>query len=346
MAAVRGDDAVLALLGEMTGGGGNPDMQTPQQQPSDLTPTPTAASDPRGGELARLVSVHVPSPPTNPRVEIVRHRCHERFKGRFYETFRGCAGGGTGGAGARAAAAFPPGPARRAVDAVWTSMPSHSVWERYQFALKTVEAECVRELRGDSRTPAWCRGSRDAVAKQLLNPTAGQILRWTREDVTWEPLLPVTSVAQNLDNAECRKIDERYRKEAREALEGEVGFQFRRTFKRMIGGATSRGPGGGESERKRRGDASLSLDELYDEFKSLEESQSQDVDDSQEADTSKKSRKKSKKRQKEKDRSIPAHVDRAEKEEYVLRAVFDSITATIGRSGGHLSVLERWRQHR
>ena len=42
------------------------------------------------------------------------------------------------------------------------------------------------------------------------------------------------------------------------------------------------------AERKRRGDASLSLDELYDEFKSLEESKGLDTDDSPEAETCKK----------------------------------------------------------
>ncbi|EJK60791.1 hypothetical protein THAOC_18797, partial [Thalassiosira oceanica] len=321
MAAVRGDDAVLALLGEMTGGAGGGAHDISSETPQNRTPSPTTDGL-RGEELARLVAVHGPSPPTNPRVEIIRHRCHERFKGKFYELFRGCAGG-TGAGGAKAA--VPPGPARRAVDAVWSSMPSHSVWERYQFALKTVEAECVRELRGLSRepTPSWCIGSREAVAEQLLNPTAGQIVRWTRENVVWEPLLPVTSVVQNLDDAECRRIDERYRKEAREAMEGEVGFQFRRTFKRMIGGST-RGPSSGESERKKRGDATLSLDELYDEFKSLEETKGRDLDDNLEVDTCKKSKKKSKKRQKEKAKSIPAHVDRDEKEEYVFRTIFES----------------------
>ena len=317
MAAVRGDDAVLALLGEMTGRGGAQEIsnETPQKQ-SDQTLSP---KDPHGEELSRLVSVHCPSPPTNPRVEIIRHRCHEKFKGKFYELFRGCAGGG-GAGGAKDFA--PPGPARRAVDAVWSSMPSHSVWERYQFALKTVEAEFVRELRGVSRqpTPAWCQGSRDDVAEQLLNPTAGQILRWTRENVVWEPLLPVTSVARNLDDAECRRIDERYRQEARLALEGEVKFQVRRTFKRMIGGSTWV-PSSGESERKKRGDATLSLDELYGEFMSLEESKGRD--NSLEAETCTKI-KKTNKSQKGKAKSIPAHVDRDEKEEYVLRTILES----------------------
>jgi hypothetical protein len=130
MTSVRGDDDVLAILDEMSGGIGGDDITTPRPQP---TPSSIASF---------LIGV-------NPHVEVVRHRCHEKFKSGFYDLFRSCCVSRT--TSAMSTNTTTTGKKLMTIDdtvymtmaQVWSAIPPHSIWERYQFGLKTLEAECI-----------------------------------------------------------------------------------------------------------------------------------------------------------------------------------------------------------
>ena len=91
---IRGDDDVLALLDEMTGGGegGVSASNLPETSAAVDTTAQTHHNNNTNNNKAfeSLISAYKLSPPTNIHVEIIRHRAHEKFKSNFYELFRNC----------------------------------------------------------------------------------------------------------------------------------------------------------------------------------------------------------------------------------------------------------------
>ncbi|KAL7553508.1 hypothetical protein ACHAWF_016814 [Thalassiosira exigua] len=368
---VRGDGDVLALLDEMAagstasgdgggGGGGPPSPSSPLARSSlpppnddDRSTTATAAT---AAAIATLRSALSLCPPSDPGVEVLRRRCHERFKAEFYEAFRdgapppggygarkGAAGGsgrdGDGGdAGGAAVAA--------AVRTLWRSIPPHGIWERYQFSLKVLEAECVREAQEEAArdggcAPPWRRsGSAGAPlsgaewADRLARDSALREVRaWTakgREAGTvWEPLMPVSSVSslsRDHQSEALRRIERRYRGESFELLREEVEFGFRRAFRRARGGEG----GGRKGSDGSKGELMRSIDELRDSLREAEVSVGPDgLEEEGNQSASSKGEKRKKKKKKEKKKSNRDSHDGApsneeEEDERVSKHLFSS----------------------
>eukprot|EP00804_Cyclotella_cryptica_P008326 CCRYP_020278-RA/>CCRYP_020278-RA protein AED:0.45 eAED:0.45 QI:0/-1/0/1/-1/1/1/0/85 len=73
--AIRGDDDINALLNNEFGVGesyGVGDFQPSVDEGDNLSGT--------GGPIETFMSAFALCPPTNPAVEIIRHRCHESSK--------------------------------------------------------------------------------------------------------------------------------------------------------------------------------------------------------------------------------------------------------------------------
>ena len=178
-------------------------------------------------------------------------------------------------------------------------MPAHNVWERYQFSLKQLEADCVREVRGNEDGSSSISRCADDDLEQLLTPSVSQIYAWIVQGrsrgTLWEPLIPVSDIC----DGESSEINTRFRRDSRGLLEEELQFQFRRSFKRCLGGAVKKG---------KRILPSLSLDEMYSTITSYTEN----AEDSSDV----KSKKKMKKRQRQ--------VNDDTKEQFVLQHLMES----------------------
>lgn len=260
---IRGDEDMFALLEEMGGGGGD----ASSTKDSLVDNTINNFTMPRTLEQAFQLS-----PPSNPEVEIIRHRNHEKFKSDFYDLFRNCVPSSV----AVAAAATPSKASstkhqetpnakrnqciRSVLQPVWRQMPAHSVWERLQFSLKTLEAGCVRDNQQTmGQKPPWCCiENEEQLINQLLSPSVQQIHSWIlhgkQRGIVWEPLLPVPAISSQDMNDQT---NQGYRRSTFSLLEEEVKFQFIRSFKKCIGG------GGRE--------ALPSVDKVYSTLKSLPE---------------------------------------------------------------------------
>lgn len=228
MTSVRGDDDVLAILDEMSGNivdrgdDDNADLRR-QSMPSSLS----------------SFSMGV----VNPQVEVVRHRCHEKFKSGFYDLFRSCCVSRT----TTQVMSTTIEKKLMTIDdtvymtmaRVWSSIPPHSIWERYQFALKTLEADCVRNT---SDKPSEGLGGGQSFpsslsrTQQRLNTVHQELVRiidGRRHGTIWEPLLPVPNIITSDNYVNGVVINGRYRDVMLALLRGEVKFEFRRTFKKQ-----------------------------------------------------------------------------------------------------------------
>lgn len=78
-------------------------------------------------------------PPTNPWVEVSRRRCYEKFKKKFYSTFRWIASNCNPQTKAGENSINP--------GSLWGKIPPHSILERFYFACKTKETFQVLEKR-------------------------------------------------------------------------------------------------------------------------------------------------------------------------------------------------------
>jgi len=204
-------------------------------------------------------------------------------------------------------------------------MPPHSVWERFQFSLKTLEGDCVREVQdgavndgrsGAFMTPWCCQDTKngDQLLQQLICPTVHQIHAWIiagRSNGTiWEPLLPVPTISSvSEDYTDYEHMNQKYRRGVLALLSEEIKFQFQRTLKQQL--------------------KSGGLDTLFYSLKELEEAASNGDDDVDDAKSKAKKVKKGKKKQ----RDSGSHDDKDDntkndntnnKEEYILQTIFQS----------------------
>ena len=260
---IRGDDDMFALLEQM-GGGGNASSSESRTTGKDSVDNNTENYFTLPQSLKQAFQL---SPPTNPEVEIIRHRDHEKFKSDFYDLFRNCVpSSGASDMTRKALAKHQETPnaqrnqfLRSVIDPVWRQMPAHSIWERLQFSLKTLEAGCIRDNQQEiEQPPPWCCiETEEVLLNQLLRPSVQQIYAWTihgrQSGIVWEPLIPVASISsQDMNDP----TNQGYRRSTFSLIEEEVKFQFIRSFKKCIGG------GGRESLP--------SIDKIYSILKGME----------------------------------------------------------------------------
>jgi hypothetical protein len=233
MTSVRGDDDVLAILDEMSGGivdSGGDDIAThrPRPMPSSIA-----------------------SMGVNPHVEVVRHRCHEKFKSGFYDLFRSCCVSRTTSAMSTNTTTTTTTTVKKLMTIddtvymtmaqVWSAILPHSIWERYQFGLKTLEADCIVRETSDESSDGLGGGGQSfssslSLTQQQRPYTVHQelmrIINGRRQGKIWEPLLPVPTIITNDDEVD-RVVNGRYRDGMLTLLRGELEFEFRRTFKKQ-----------------------------------------------------------------------------------------------------------------
>ena len=364
---VRGDDDVLALLNEMTGDGSGRSSSASSLSNVHNKSAATSSNSQQhcineqtSSSIEALIAAYQQSPPTNPQIEIIRHRVHEKFKSSFYDLFRGCVASHSNAQSTQKQKSKPAnsnvtvastggdGSSLLSIDnernecikstihTLWTNMPSHSIWERFQFSLKTLESDCVREVQynimhrqstsandDDSEQtadylPPWCRTTNSnantkeqqhiQLIEQLVNPTSHQIqsyiLHGRNHGTLYEPLLPVPTIStyKEDESLEMREVNARYRKGTLQLLQEEIKFQMRRTLKQLVGGKK------------------LSIDTLFDVLHANNEEDGRDTD----CGHAKKTKKKSKKKDKKKDKSKHNQDDQINKEEYILQAIYNS----------------------
>jgi len=87
---VRGDDDVLALLDEMSGDGSLRSSASSslsnvhiKSAATSSNPQQHCINEQTSPSIAALIAAYQQSPPTNPQIEIIRHRVHEKFKVTF-----------------------------------------------------------------------------------------------------------------------------------------------------------------------------------------------------------------------------------------------------------------------
>ena len=262
---IRGDEDMFALLEEMGGGGASASSPTTEKEDSLIDNTiKNTFTMPR-----TLTQAFQLSPPSNPEVEIIRHRNHEKFKSDFYDLFRNCVPSSAVAAAtlSKASAKHQESPnaqrnqcIRSVLQPVWRQMPAHSIWERLQFSLKTLEAGCVRDNQKTmGQLPPWCCiESEEQLINHLLCPSVQQINAWVlhgkQRGIVWEPLLPVPAISSQDINDQT---NQGYRRNTFSLIEEEVKFQFIRSFKKCIGGGSR--------------EALPSVDKVYSTMKSLPE---------------------------------------------------------------------------
>lgn len=302
--AIRGDDDINALLNEFDAaspsinGGASPAVESAAAEAIQLHSN-------RSDDLPRtFLQSFILSPPSNPTAELIRHRIHEKFKSHVYDAMRSCAPSDEP-LQSSAENAKRNHYLRTVIRAVWNDMPAHNIWERYQFSLKALEADCVREMQGSIGRPPWCMEPVDVV--QLLDPSVQQIYAWIvhgrSQGILWEPLIPVADICEG----EC-DINQRYKRNSKELLEKEVFFQFRRSFKRCSAGA--------DKKAEKDGKQTLSLDEIYSAIKSYSDDDKKDQQNECGFKTKDKTKKKRKKAKDDTDNSA--------KEQFVLHYLFES----------------------
>ena len=299
--AIRGDDDINALLNEFDVGPSNTNGGASSEVDSSAA---KKIQNPLTDPLQTFQQSFILSPPNNPSAEIIRHRIHEKFKSNVYDVIRFCAPSEeplqSSTENAKRNHYL-----RTLIRAVWNDMPAHNIWERYQFSLKGLEADCVREMQRSIGRPPWCTSALNV--EQLLDPSVRQIYAWIvhgrSQGIVWEPLIPVADICDGESD-----INQRYKRSAKELLEKEIHFQFRRSFKRcsiLTDKKTGRSP-----------KKTLSLDEIYCTIKSFpdhDDNNLQYESDSKMKDNMKKARKKTK-----------DDADKSIKEQFVLQYLFES----------------------
>jgi len=325
---IRGDDDVLALLNEMTGSGDGVSSNLPETSAAntrdvDDATTHTHNDSSSNKAYTSLLSAYKLSPPTNIHVEIIRHRAHEKFKSNFYELFRNCvASHQSTSVSTNMTSSSTTNKddirnqcIRSTINKLWKAMPVHSIWERFQFTLKSCEADCVREVHNQQSNfiQPWCSISatisNDQLIQHLINPSIHEIqayiLHGRNNGTIWEPLLPVSTISSSsTTSGHHEEINQKYKQATLQLLQEEIKFQMRRTFKQLIG------PG----RNSNKGSEILSLDKLYDTLLGGEDNMTDDG--------KKRKKKESKKKRKDK------HIDNVNKEEYVLQTIYKSTSLT------------------
>lgn len=294
---IRGDDDINALFSE---------FDTSSSTGDDVAAVSTTGAPDSSGVDDNNADVFLRaftlSPPSNPTVEIIRHRIHEKFKSNVYDAIRSCAPSDEALLKSSSANAKRNHYYRSVIATVWNDMPAHNIWERFQFSLKALEADCVREIQSSSGLLPWMQQKMNV--EHFLNPSTLQICSWLMQSkshgTAWEPLIPVSSICDGESF-----INQKYIRASKDLLEKELQFQFRRSFKRCLGGADKNKAG-------RKPKQALSLDEMYSTTKSYAEEDKNSSQSSDEED-------KKKKKHKHKD-----NTSKTDKEELVLQHLFES----------------------
>ncbi|KAL3804594.1 hypothetical protein ACHAWO_012269 [Cyclotella atomus] len=306
--AIRGDDDINALLNEFNAASSSTTHTPPSPHPPLLDSSKTKHINVTQDVFLQSFTL---SPPSNPTTEIIRHRIHEKFKSQVYDVFRSCAPNNEELQSCSSITAKKNHYHRSVIATIWKDMPAHNVWERFQFSFKGLEADCVRDMQmqGSSCSPPW----KDVNLDQLLNPSVHQIYAWTSygrsRGIVWEPLIPVSNICEDED--ECCQVNQRYVRTAKELLEKEIQFQFRRSFKRCLGD-NKKAPG--------KSKHAFCLDEMYSKLKSFAQDDETDLSGATEV---KKVKRKDKKRH---EKSKADNTSKADKEEFILQHLFESHT--------------------
>ena len=116
---------------------------------------------------------------------------------------------------------------RSVIRTVWNDMPVHNVWERYQFSLKKLEADCVRDVRsrdGGGSSISWCTDDAEDL-EQFLSPSVSRIYAYIVQGrsrgIVWEPLIPVSDICNDGEESNS-EINTRFRRDSRGLLEEEL----------------------------------------------------------------------------------------------------------------------------
>lgn len=329
--AIRGDDDINALLNEFAEGVSSVVgviRSSPDEAGNNLSET--------DDQIQTFMSAFALCPPSNPAVEIIRHRCHEKFKASVYDAIRLSAPSTNTNeqqspaptANAQKNQFF-----RSVISQIWTAMPPHSIWERFQFSLKQLEAECVRDMQKSMRDtsghlPPWCKVSQrnnyghshDLFVDQLLSPSIHQIYAWIingRSDgVVWEPLIPVSSICDGPTNTQL--INQKYRRTSLELLEKELQFQFRRTLKQHIGGTSKQAKGFTRIKQL------ISLDKVFSTMKSFSDDLT-DMPTQDELKSKKNSKDNNRKEKQQTNKHLKCeNTSKSDMEEFVVQEIFAS----------------------
>ena len=305
--AIRGDDDINALLNEF---GCTSASNVGDLEPSDDPEKCQAGSDfCKSGSYQTFMNAFTLCPPSNPTVETIRHRCHEKFKSNAYDAIRSCAPVDNTNDTAQTSNAKRNQFLRSVISPIWGDMPPHNIWERFQFSLKQLETHCVREMqKSHQEEPPWCK----VTAEQMFNPSVQHIYAWIvcgrSAGILWEPLIPVSSVCDGPDDSQ--QINQKYSRASLGLLEKEVQFQFRRSFKQYVGGGTK------QSKKQ-----PLSLEKVYSTMKSFADDDTANIKSQSESKTKKKSKDSNKQSKKRNEGT-----SKSEMEEFVLQHLLESQT--------------------
>ena len=115
----------------------------------DVIPSSTGASPRSSTSSSSIILL----PPTNPDVELIRRRSYEKFKRRARDAFRSIADWSETVAESVAVASAGASAKKKRVGAggggvgvdLWSDLPAHAILERWHLAVKTEEAELIRE---------------------------------------------------------------------------------------------------------------------------------------------------------------------------------------------------------
>ncbi len=137
---VRGDDDVFALLDEMERGETatttnmkNQNNDKCNDECNDDNSRKHADHIPIKLQLNRIKHAFQLCPPSNPHVEIIRHRCHEKFKTKFFDAFRSCVTPTSQpdhDASSHSIKSQRNQYVKKVLHTVWREMPPHNIWER------------------------------------------------------------------------------------------------------------------------------------------------------------------------------------------------------------------------
>jgi len=151
-------------------------------------------------------------PPTNPYVEVARRRAYEKFKAKFKTAFDWITNPNKHKIHSKIEKL-----AIEDISCVWTLLPSHSILERAQFAIKTNETLKVLQSRQSSSNVLKCRSSE---TRHILDSLSKGIEHKKLID-------PIMMSPFSLYEA------------SRDMLKNEVKFQFIREWKRVTQGKGS-----------------------------------------------------------------------------------------------------------
>lgn len=133
---LRGDEDVFALLDEMESGETSVSINNSNQNNSEYNDEKNC-NNTEDKPINLLINRHKNafqlSPPSNPYVEIIRHRCHEKFKTQFFDAFRSCStitSQPDHNSSSQSIKSQRNQYVKEVLHRIWREMPPHNIWER------------------------------------------------------------------------------------------------------------------------------------------------------------------------------------------------------------------------